>query len=179
MKVKLGQLLLGLLMVTLLVGCSINSHALSPEPQELTTSSGAGTPQPGGDSLFLETGETGPVDTAPFVTRYRFVRVDLSLLVDNEGLPLPLEQGTRIMLNLFPDLTYTGILTGIQQDELGISWFGTLEGIEFSEMTIVYTGDVLIAHIASPQGVYEVSSVGDGLYRVVQIDQNQLPGGEG
>jgi len=130
-------------------------------------------------ALFLETDQTAAVTNAPHISRSRFVHLNLSLLLTDEGEPLPLEPGTKITLNLFPDLTYIGVLGSILQDEGGTSWVGTLEGIEYSEMTMVYTGEAFIAHIASPLGVYEVSSLGDGLYRVIQIDQNQLPGGEG
>ena len=156
-----------------LSGCAADPSATPVERTEPVT----GNQDP--SALFLETDQTVAVETAPHISRSRFVHLNLSLLLTDQGEPLPLEPGTKLTLNLFPDLTYIGVLGSVLQDEGGTSWVGTLEGIEYSEMTMVYTGEAFIAHIASPLGVYEVSSLGDGLYRVIQIDQNQLPGGEG
>ena len=44
---------------------------------------------------------------------------------------------------------------------------------------MILTGGVFIAHIASPAGIYEVSSVGDDMYLIIQVDQSQMQGGDG
>jgi len=113
------------------------------------------------------------------VARLRFIRVNYSLLLDANGLPRPLKLGSEITINLFPDVTYTGVIEQVNDDGGVISWTGYLKDVEYSQLTMVYTSGVFIGHFASPAGVYEVSTVGDDLYRVLQIDQQKLQGGEG
>jgi len=119
------------------------------------------------------------VDNSPSVARYRFTGINRELLLDVNGEPLPIETPFHLQLNLFPDVPYTGVIMEVVQDESGITWVGYLDGVEYSALTLVYTAGVFIVHAASPTGVYEVTNAGGDLYRIVQIDQTQLPGGEG
>lgn len=168
--------LIGLFGVLILAtGCSITTSPSSTPVQSSAT-------QPGIQSslaFFNDTDQQGPVDNSPSVARYRFAGVNLALLLDANGEPLPIEIPFQLQLNLFPDVGYTGVIMQVTQDEVGITWAGYLDGVEYSEFLLVYTAGVLMAHVASPAGVYEVTNVGGDLYRIVQIDQTQLPGGEG
>jgi len=129
--------------------------------------------------FFRETNSQGSVVDDPFITRQRFVEINEGLLLDNDMQMLPLKNGTEIGFNLFPDSNYVGTIDYLGDDEVGFTWAGQLKGVEYSEFTIVFTGGIFIANIASPEGVYEVSVVENDLYRIVLLDQNQLPGGEG
>ncbi|HOW90718.1 MAG TPA: hypothetical protein PK883_00260 [Anaerolineaceae bacterium] len=130
-------------------------------------------------ALFRETNAQGIVIDDPFVARQRFVELNLALLLDNDMQMLPLKSGTEIGFNLFSDVAYVGIIDYMGEDEVGFTWAGKLKGVEYSEFTIVFTGGNFIANIASPEGVFEVSVVENDLYRIVLLDQNQLPGGDG
>ena len=111
---------------------------------------------------------------APEVERFRFVRIKKKLLLDSAGQALTVNE---ITINLFPDVVYVGVIDQVEQDGDGYTWVGTLKGIEDSSLFIVFTSDVFIVHAASPEGVYEVSNIGDNLYRAIKIDQTKLPGG--
>ena len=119
------------------------------------------------------------MDASPSVARHRFSGINLALLLDATGEPLSIATPIQLQLNLFPDVIYTGVITQVTQDESGITWTGYLDDVEYSALTLVYTAGVFIMHAASPIGTYEVTNVGGELYRIVQIDQTQLPGGEG
>ncbi|MBU1226038.1 MAG: hypothetical protein KJ698_02325, partial [Actinobacteria bacterium] len=109
----------------------------------------------------------------PHAARQRPVELDLRVLLDDNGRARRIEE---ITLNLFPDVTYTGVITEVNEEGNGYSWLGYLKGIEVSSLTMVYTGSAFAANFGSPEGVYEVSSAGEGLYKVVLIDQGTYPG---
>ena len=99
--------------------------------------------------------------------------------MDSSGQVIDESSEKEVELNLFPDVILTGVIKQITQEDGVISWIGYLKDVEYSELTMVFTGGVFIAHFASPLGVYEVSNAGNDVYRIVLIDQTKLPGGEG
>jgi hypothetical protein len=108
----------------------------------------------------------------PRASRSRLVEVDLGVLLDDESRPRGLE---AFRLDLFDDVSYRAVIDGISDKGGVITWTGTLEGIEYSSFTMVHTASTFAANFASPQGVFEVTSVEDGVYRVTQVDQSQMP----
>lgn len=134
-------------------------------------------PQFGADMLFEDTPGTGTLQVSPGVKRARWVKINSDLLLDAQGRARRLPPKADITLNLFPDTIYTAVIDEIRDDGNGTTWIGHLEGVENSALIILFTGAVFIGHFASPAGIYEVSSAGDDLYRVIQVDQRGLPGG--
>jgi hypothetical protein len=127
-------------------------------------------------ALFVETESVGVVVPKPQIVRNRFVKVNLDRLLDAQGRPREMGANADLTLNLFPDVIYAGVIDRIDSNGPGsYSWTGHLKGIEFSEMTLVLSSDVFIAHIASPAGVYEVHTAGNDLYQVIKIDQTKFP----
>jgi hypothetical protein len=114
--------------------------------------------------------------TPDFVTRSRFVSVDLGLLMDARGQARDASALPEIKLNLFPDLSYVGLIDQVEKNSAtSTSWTGKLKGVENGYFFLVVSDGTFIAHLASPEGVFEISSVGANLYQVVQIDQSKLP----
>lgn len=142
-----------------------------------TTSTAPTSTTPAGEGLLLPATSDAPPPTDPWIARSRDVRFDEAALFDAGGNPVGAP--ARITLNLFDDLTYTGIVEDAEGDAGVYTWNGRLDGIEHGYFYIVYTSDVYMVHAASPLGIYEVSYLKDDIYRVVEIDQTQLPGGEG
>ncbi len=147
----------------------VPSSPVPASPSAVQASTPASLPPAG---LFFETDAVGKLASAPFIIRSRFVKVNLDLLLDEQGQP---RQVKEITVNPFPDVIYTGVIEQVEPEGDGYSWVGYLKGIAFSRLTMVYTGGVFIAHYASPGGVYEVSTAGADLYQVIQIDQRKLP----
>ena len=127
--------------------------------------------------LFLDGGSSEPAPSASYIVRSRVVKINLPLLLDQDG-HARLLTGKAITLNLFPDVVYTGVIEQMEENGDSYTWIGQLKDIEFSTLTMLLTEGVFIAKIASPDGVYEVSNIGGDLYRVILINQQTLQGGE-
>jgi hypothetical protein len=128
--------------------------------------------------LFGDAGDilpTADVPDEPQITRSRHVTVEIGSLFNNSnGKPLDKQSLPEVTLNLFSDTSYTGVLTNVKQDEWSTTWKGRLKGKQQGYFYLVVTEDIFLAHVASAEGVYEVSWAGDGLYKVVQIDQSKF-----
>jgi len=126
--------------------------------------------------LFGDAGNASPTADVPdpsYVARSRYVNVNVGMLFDGNGKPLDKQSLPEISLNLFPDASYIGVLTRVQKDASGTYWIGSIKDIEGYFYLLIVDG-VFIAHVASPEGVYEVSWAGDNLYKAVQIDQSKF-----
>ena len=109
----------------------------------------------------------------PSVARSRYMNVNLGLLFDANGNPRGRKQLPQITLNLFPDVNYVGVVTGVESDGLSASWTGRLKGAQYGYFYLVAVDGIFMAHIASTEGIYEVSWAGDNLYQAIQIDQSK------
>jgi hypothetical protein len=147
----------------------------SPVPASATASAEAPTASMISE-FFIATDQVGAFTPPPSVARARLVKINRSLLLDEQGQALHLPPNAEVRLNLFPDVSFTGVIERMEQDGDGYSWVGHLKNVETSELFIVYTAGVFIGHFASPSGVYEVSSTGDDLYRIIMVDQSKLHG---
>ena len=156
-----------------MAGCSVESGP-PPSPTQRSTIENSALPSTG---LFLDAESPDSPPSAAYVVRSRVVKINMPALLDEKGGARSLT-GDTITLNLFPDVTYTGVIDRIEENGDSYTWLGHLKDVEYSELTMIFTGEVFIAKIASPQGVYEVSNIGEDLYRIILIDQLKLPGGE-
>lgn len=108
-----------------------------------------------------------------YIIRSRLVHLNERHLFRADGSPL--EANSQVSLNLFDDVLYTGIVTRAEQNgTTGYTWSGRLKEKSGGYFYLLTYEGALIAHIASPEGVYEVSFAGDGLYRVVQFDHARM-----
>jgi hypothetical protein len=172
MKISLYVLSMCLLAVSLF-GCGAKQVMVTEEPNALPLETPALSISTG---LFVDTNLRRDLPSEPHISRSRFVKVDLKLLLDESGESREVE---KIVFNLFPDVVYTGLIEQVERSGDSYSWSGYLQGVENSYFTLVYTSGVFMGHFGSPQGIYEAVVVEDDVYRVIQIDQTKFPGGEG
>lgn len=168
---------LSILFMTLACGLARGSATPQILPSE-SVSMATDRAAAGSSALFTDASSASAPAAPANAARSRLVRINLGLLLTDDGQPRDLPAGTTITLNLFPDVSYEGVIERIGREGDGSSWTGHLQGVEYSALTMVYTGGVFIGHFASPLGVYEVSLVQDDLYRVILIDQSKFQGGE-
>lgn len=131
--------------------------------------------QSGAEDLFgASTADSAQLDlsAAPYVMRSRFVSVNLDLLIDAKGKARGADQLPQVSLNIFPDARFTGLVDKVEKSGATTSWTGPLADMEDGYFYLVVSEGVFIAHVASPEGVYEISSVGEGVYQAIQIDQS-------
>lgn len=132
-----------------------------------------------GKELFAEADSFSATPNTSTAKRYRFVKLNHELLLDDSGEQKSTAAGSELNINLFPDTNYIGVIDSSGEDSTGLYWYGHLKDVEYSTLTIVYTGDVFMFKFASPAGVYEVSYLSGEIYQIIEIDQNSVPGKEG
>ena len=131
----------------------------------------------GADELFSDALRGTPqldLSGEAYVSRSRFVSVNLDLLLDENGKALSADQLPQVALNIFPDASYTGKVEKVQKVAGSTSWSGTLAEVHGGYFYLVVNEGMFIAHVASTEGVYEISSVGEGVYQAIQIDQSKF-----
>ena len=139
----------------------------------LSSAQAQGGPPP----MFGDAGDARPTTDAPnasYMARSRFVSVNVGMLFDASGKPLDKQSLPEISLNLFPDVSYTGVVTRAWKDNWGSYWTGRLKGVRGGYFYLTVVDGAFMAHVASALGVYEVSFAGDNLYRSIQIDQSKF-----
>jgi hypothetical protein len=100
--------------------------------------------------------------------------VDFGLLFAPAGQALDAGANSEVKLNLFPDISYTGVVERVERNNSGSkSWIGKLKGKE-GYFYLVASEGAFIAHVGSKEGIYEVSQAGENLYKVVQYDQSKF-----
>ena len=131
--------------------------------------------QQGARDLFSDASAADmALNTPAYVMRSRVVNVNFGLLSASSGQALNASTNPEVTLNLFPDATYTGVVERVEQNfSGGKSWIGKLKGKD-GYFYLVNSGEAFIAHVASKEGIYEVSLAGQSLYKIVQIDQSLL-----
>ena len=80
-----------------------------------------------------------------------------------------------LVLNLFDDVVFTGIVEHVEPTSSGRVLWGRLDGVELGTMTLVVNGSVVAGTVRTPEAVYTIRTVGDGKYVIRQIDESTLP----
>ncbi len=131
----------------------------------------------GGPALLGNASSAPPAITslkAPHIVRSRYATVNKAVLFDAEHRVRDAASLPKIRLNLFPNVDYIGEVEEVKSDGSGATWHGRLNPPAEGRFYITIAGDAVIAHVASPEGIYEVSFAEHGLYRVIEIDQSRF-----
>lgn len=128
----------------------------------------------GSQELFSNPRGLDYLDVKPTEKRTCLVNVNFSMLFDSNGKALDAKQLPTVTLNLFSDAVFTGVVKNVVQDQFGTTWGGQLDGYQDGYFTVTVVEGVMVAHVASPIGVFEVSTAGNGLYKVIEIDQSKF-----
>lgn len=140
------------------------------------------TPDSGDDGLFPDAegmDSANTISESSEVVRSRLVNIRLDLLPrPDAALGSQSSTNETLLLDLFDDVVYTATLDRIEPISADMyAWIGSLEGIEFSQVIMVVdNNDIISANITSPEGVYQVRYVSEGVHAVRQIDQSQFQG---
>ncbi|MBI4741770.1 MAG: hypothetical protein HY777_09550 [Betaproteobacteria bacterium] len=107
------------------------------------------------------------------VIRARTVDVNRGLLT--AGADGAVVRKKSISLNLFDDVSFVADAERVETGAQGLTWVGTLRGIERSQAVFVVTGDVVAGNITTPAGRYHIRFIGNGVHEVQQIDESKFP----
>ena len=158
---------------SLLLGKNKSSAEEQPSPTTTLTPTDSVIP-----NLFVDAGVSAALPglkKASHNKRSRLVKLNPEIINGKRGTAQNLMSQAQVGLNLFPDVTYIGEIDRREENSPNsYSWIGRLKHKDSGYFYLVVSDDVFIAHIASPDGIYEVSLAGDDLYQVTEIDQAQF-----
>jgi len=120
------------------------------------------------------------------IIRSRYIQVKLGLLLRKlnsatspSSITSPPDQKIPIALNLFPDVAYVAINDRVQVRGAGnFSWFGHIDGVPHSQVTLVVRNGLLTGNIhAYPGELYQIRPLKKGKksHVIYKIDENALP----
>ena len=133
--------------------------------------------------LFSEVEGVAPPSTGVTTVASRLVGIDFGQItqatnpqVDPKdpvaGKPTTLQ---ALVLNLFDDVVFTGIVEDVEATSAGHALWGRLDGVGLGTFTLVVNGRVVIGTVRTPDAVYTIRTAGDGTYVIRQIDESSLP----
>ena len=111
------------------------------------------------------------------VLQMRHVTIDLSLL-PRPGTAAMSPKRRTILFNLFDHTAFNVVLdrSELSQNGLSIIWYGHIQGMMPSDVTLVISGKVMNADIRGPGAAfYQVRYVGEGVHVICSIDQASFP----
>ncbi|MCX7841260.1 MAG: zinc-dependent metalloprotease, partial [Anaerolineae bacterium] len=107
----------------------------------------------------------------PAVVRTRFVNVRFDLLGNRAQGP-----GKTLRLNLFDDTVFQADFERWDQVDFYDSiWVGKIDGVPFSNVTLVARDGLMQGQVSMPDGIYQIRYVGNGVHAIQQINQHALP----
>ena len=159
----------------------------TPSPTPIPTvpaapsAAGAGKAQPGG--LFSEVKGDPPPSSGVETLASRLVDIDFGQIAQVTSPPFgPKDPATgkpttlqTLVLNLFDDVVFTGIVEHVEPTSSGHALWGRLDGVEPGTMTLVVNGSVVAGTVRTPGAVYTIRTAGGGAYVIRQIDESSLP----
>ncbi len=149
----------------------------APEPSASGTSTlDMKDDEPKSTGLFSEIKGVPPASTGVSVLDSRLVEIDLGQLADviEEFTDATASLPTLVM-NLFDDVVFIGVVEHVEPTSSGHSLWGSLEGVDQGTMTLVVNGSVVAGTVRTPDAVFTVKTTGQGEYVVRQIDESSLP----
>jgi len=125
------------------------------------------------DGLFADYISKEETDHPSYIEKSRLVKVNTILMVDGQGKPIKMESGAEINLNLFPEVNFTGVIERIEKNsETSFSWIGYIKDVESGYFYLVISEGIFIAHVATPEAIYEVHNIRNDIYEIIRIDQS-------
>jgi hypothetical protein len=105
------------------------------------------------------------------IARVRQVNPDIALLTERiSEIGKSSVTPQSITLNLFEDTQFIADLAHVNATSTGMAWIGRLRGVDFSQVTLVVSGNIVSGNIVSPSGSYHIRPVSEGVHEIQQID---------
>jgi len=130
----------------------------------------------GNESLFIATDDSQPdiQVSQPTITRLRYV--DINPLALSQESETKLVYTEKVILNLFPDVSYIAINTSINyRTAKHYVWIGKIEGLEFGDVTLVVKNGQVTGDINANGTVYRIRPMKNSHHAIQQIDASAFP----
>jgi hypothetical protein len=128
---------------------------------------------PKSPALFREApGKAKAPDDDPAVVRSRLVTVAFKSLAASRK-----SAKVRFEMNLFPDVSYFVVLERTANPgQTYNSWYGSLEGVEGSQVVLIEGGGMLMGSVRTPTESYRIRYVGEvGVHAIEEVDTSRYP----
>ena len=102
----------------------------------------------------------------------RPVQVDLTLLglADGKGA----QSGQPLMLNLFPEITYTAVPFLVDSSAPGkLTWQGTIDGVSGGKAIIAVSGEAAAGTVQVDGRLFQLGYIGNGRYLITEAGPNE------
>ena len=154
----------------------ISASALTPTPEPTVPTAPQGEDdapaQSGG--LFSQIEGDPPPSTDVETLAGRLVGIDFGQLAQvtkptiSPKRPAASKPQRTLVLNLFDDVVFTGIVEHVEPTASGHALWGRLDGVELGTMTLVVNGSVVVGTVRTPDAVYSIRTAGNGTYVIRQ-----------
>jgi len=83
----------------------------------------------------------------------------------------------RFQINLFPEVSYVALLERtVNPGQNHLSWYGSLEGVEGSQVVLIAGGGTLMGSVRTPHESYRIRYVGEvGIHAIEEVDTSLYP----
>ncbi|MFZ6028141.1 MAG: M12 family metallo-peptidase [Chloroflexota bacterium] len=82
----------------------------------------------------------------------------------------------RVRINLFDDVVFVAVQDSVEVNLSGsFSWIGHVEGLPYSEVTLIARDGVLIGRVLTLDGTFELRYLGDGVHEVLLLSPEAYP----
>ena len=130
--------------------------------------------------LFLEVEGVAPPSTGVETLASRLAGIDFEQIDQVTSLSIGPKDSASVnsptlVLNLFDDVVFTGMVENVEPTSSGHSLWGRLDGVELGAFTLVVNGEVVTGTVRTPDAVYTMRTAGEGRYVIRQIDESSLP----
>ena len=154
-----------------------------PAPPMPTAPSEVGDTQAQSSGLFSEVEGEPPPSTDVETLASRLVDIDFEQLAQVVESPVGTKdpvtgeppKAQSLVLNLFDDVVFTGIVEHVEPTASGHALWGSLDGVELGTMTMVVNGSIVVGTVRTLDAVYSIRTAGDGTYVIRQVDESSLP----
>ena len=164
-------------------GTSTPTSTPTPVPTVPTSPSKPAPDEAMASGLFSEVEGDPPPSSGVDTLASRLVGIDFEQLASVTNPPVgpkdpvtgkPTDPQT-LVLNLFDDVVFTGIVEHVEPTASGHALWGRLDGVELGTLTLVVNGSVVVGTVRTLGAVYTIRTAGDGTYVIRQIDESSLP----
>ena len=107
------------------------------------------------------------------IIRNRYVTIDFNYLAGEDY-----SRGAdAVILNLFYDKSMTAVRERFERRGFGnrYTWFGRIEGVDYSQVIMVVENGVMAANVYLPDGSYQIRYVGREIHTINAMDQAAFP----
>ena len=129
----------------------------------------------GNEFLFITTDSQPDAKISqPTITRLKYV--DINPIALSQEAENKIVYTEKVILNLFPDVTYIATNTAINYHSKGhYTWIGKIENLKFGDVTLVVKNGKITGNINANGTVYRIRPMKNGHHAIQQIDASAFP----